>query len=179
MSPWPANRARPCHSKAAISGPSKGTPRPTAWPGAAEPLVITVTLTIINPTTPLISAGGVVNNATFTPNLEPGGELTGGMYVAIFGQRLAVRTEQVSSVPFPTSLGGASVTMGGLPAPLVFVSATQIVCVVPQALTSSAAAAGVAQGAPPSTAPVVVIREIFWQIDKVLSVQLRRGIDNR
>jgi uncharacterized protein (TIGR03437 family) len=124
------------------------------WAGAAEPLTIDVRLTVIQPTSPRLSMGGVVNNATYTPNSDPGGELSGGMFVALFGERLATDTELASTVPFPGSLAGTSARMGGLPMPLVYVSPLQIVGVVPQALTQTA---GVEQGLP-ATADVVVTR---------------------
>jgi len=127
-----------------------------AWAGAPEPLTIDVRLTVIDPSTPRLSSGGVVNSATFAPNSQPGGELSGGMFVALFGERLASATERASSVPFPNSLAATSVTMGGLPMPLVYVSPTQIVGVVPQALTQ---VAGIAQNAGETMADVVVSRD--------------------
>jgi uncharacterized protein (TIGR03437 family) len=126
------------------------------WAGAPAPLTIGVRLAVINPTTPRLSSGGAVNNATFTPNDQPGGELSGGMFVAFFGENLANSTELASTVPFPSSLAGTSATMGGLPVRLVYVSPTQIVGVVPQALTQ---AAEVAQGNPQATADIVVTRD--------------------
>jgi uncharacterized protein (TIGR03437 family) len=123
------------------------------WTGAPAPLAIDVRLTVVHPTTPRISSGGVVNSATFATNSMPGGELAGGMFVNIFGERFADSTVQAGVVPFPTSLGGTSATMGGLPMPLVYVSPTQIVGVTPQALTQ---VTGVAQGAPQAMADVVV-----------------------
>jgi uncharacterized protein (TIGR03437 family) len=126
------------------------------WAGAPQPLTISVRLTVIDATSPRMPSGGVVNNANFMPNNQPGGELSGGMFVALFGENLANGTEQAASVPFPTTLGDTSATMGGLPMPLVYVSPTQIVGVVPQALTR---AAGSAQTSPQNTADVVVSRD--------------------
>jgi uncharacterized protein (TIGR03437 family) len=74
---------------------------------------------------PLISAGGVVNAASFSAKVAP------GSLFSIFGSDLATRREDAASVPLPTSLAGASVTVGGRPAPLVFVSAGQINAQVP------------------------------------------------
>ena len=123
------------------------------WAGAPEPLTIDVRLTVIHPTTPRLSMGGAVNNANFARNDQPGGELSGGMFVALFGENLATDVERAFTVPFPSALAGTSATMGGLPMPLVYVSPLQIVGVVPQALTQ---AAGVAQGSPAATADLVV-----------------------
>jgi uncharacterized protein (TIGR03437 family) len=138
------------------SGLGRGTFNDTveiAWSGAPAPIEIDVRLTVIHPTTPRISSGGVVNSATFTPNSQPGGELAGGMFINIFGERFSSTTMQAGAVPFPTSLGGTSASMGGFPMPLVYVSPTQLVGVTPQALTQVAA---VAQSAPQTTADVVI-----------------------
>ncbi len=120
------------------SGLSAGVHRGSveiAWEGSTRTVSIPVTLNIVSATGPLLSEGGVVNAATFASNSAPGGELTGGMYFAAFGLRLADRTVQASAVPLPTELGGVTVSIGGIPAPLVFVSANQIVGVIPQGLT--------------------------------------------
>ena len=98
------------------------------------PNVVTVRLTIVVQGTPLIFSKGVVNSADFTANDRPGGELAGGMFVSIFGESLASGEGSVFTVPFPLSLGGTSVTIGGLPAPIVFVSPSPLVVVVPQAV---------------------------------------------
>ncbi|MCB9385388.1 MAG: hypothetical protein H6509_12305 [Bryobacterales bacterium] len=124
-----------------------------AWLGSSSTLQIPVSFNIVSATGPLISQGGVVNAANYRANNLPGGQLTGGMFVAIFGQRLAERTEQAPSIPLPTSLGGTSISIGGIPAPMVFASDRQLVAVVPQALTQHD---GVAQNI--SEADVVVVR---------------------
>ena len=74
---------------------------------------------------PQISAGGVVNAGSFQPKLTP------GALFSIFGQDLATARQDAASVPLPNSLAGATVTVGGKNAPLVFVSAGQINAQVP------------------------------------------------
>ena len=74
---------------------------------------------------PTISAGGVVNAASFTPKLAP------GALISIFGTDLATGTYSAGAVPLPTELNGTSVKIGGKDAPLVFVSAGQINAQVP------------------------------------------------
>lgn len=108
-----------------------------AWAGSTRTVSIPVTFNVVSSTGPLLSEGGVVNAATFTDNSLPGGELTGGMYFAAFGVRLADQTLRAATVPLPTELAGVTVSMGGIPAPLVFVSGNQIVGVIPQGLTQS------------------------------------------
>jgi len=70
---------------------------------------------------PAINPGGVVNGASFG-NLP----MTGGSIGSIFGVNLAVSTLVADSVPLPTSLGGVSVLIDGVAAPLFFVSPSQI-----------------------------------------------------
>lgn len=74
---------------------------------------------------PTISAGGVVNAASFTPKVAP------GSLVSIFGSDLATTTFAADSVPLPTELAGTSVKIGGKDAPLVFVSGGQVNAQVP------------------------------------------------
>ncbi len=123
-----------------------------AWLGSSETVRVPVSLNIVSATGPFINQGGVVNAATFLSNASPGGELTGGMFIAIFGQRLADTTEQAAAVPLPTTLGGASVSIGGIPAPMVFASDQQLVAVVPQSLSQQAVAQTIFE------ADVIVVR---------------------
>jgi uncharacterized protein (TIGR03437 family) len=71
---------------------------------------------------PVVTTGGVVNGASFTPGqaVAPGSE------VAIFGSSLAANTVPASTVPLSMSLSDASVTFNGVPAALYFVTASQI-----------------------------------------------------
>ncbi len=86
---------------------------------SAPPRVIRVRLAIVSATTPRMFSGGVVSNASFIPSGSPGGEISGGMFAAIFGESFAGDTIQVSTVPFPVTLGSTSVMFDNLPAPLV------------------------------------------------------------
>ncbi len=90
---------------------------------------------------PSITSAGVVNAASWSSPIAPG-EL-----VAIFGTNLA--TAQASAnPPYPNTLGGTSVTINGIAAPVVFVSSTQVNVQAPASLT--------AQGFDIGSAPVVV-----------------------
>ncbi len=76
---------------------------------------------------PVFALAGVVNAASFT-NAESGTAAAvspGGLY-SIFGTALASRAIAASSFPLPTSLGSATVKVGGLAAPMLYVSPTQI-----------------------------------------------------
>ena len=80
----------------------------------------------------------VVNGASFRPATEPNSAIASGAIVAIFGTDLASTTEVVTSVPLSTTLGETSVTFNDIPAPLFFVSDTQINAQVPFELMTGA-----------------------------------------
>ena len=78
---------------------------------------------------PRITAGGVVNSASFSQGVAP------GSLFSIFGTGLGMAMQAAESVPLPTSLGGVSVTIGGRTAPLLYVSPGQINGQVPYEVT--------------------------------------------
>ncbi len=69
-----------------------------------------------------IYAGGIVPGASF---LKGAGLAPGGI-VAIFGTKMGTDALGAASVPLPTSLAGASVSLGGFDAPIYFSSDGQI-----------------------------------------------------
>jgi adhesin/invasin len=77
-----------------------------------------VTLIVGTVAEPTIFA--VVNGASFQPGGAPRAIMT------IFGTNLSDATYQATSYPLPTQLGPTTVTVNGLPAPLFYVSPTQI-----------------------------------------------------
>jgi uncharacterized protein (TIGR03437 family) len=78
---------------------------------------------------------GVVNAASNSPGGAP---VSPGEFVAVFGTNLAASTLQAGA-PYPSVLGGVTVTVNNLPAPIYLVSANQINFLVPYAVTGSAA----------------------------------------
>lgn len=79
---------------------------------------------------------GVVNaasSAPFTAGLAPGELIT------LYGSGLAPDTKIAASVPFPTSLLGVQVLINGTPAPLYYVTPTQVSAVVPYGITTKVA----------------------------------------
>lgn len=68
---------------------------------------------------------GVLNGVSYSGNLAP------GTWAAIFGSNLASATKSAASVPLPTELDGVSVTIGGIAAPLIFISPGQINAIIP------------------------------------------------
>ena len=80
---------------------------------------------------PAIAPGGVVNAASFTAKVAP------GSLFSIFGSDLAVATDSAKSLPLETSMKDTSVTVGGKPAPLVFVSGAQLNAQAPYELAEA------------------------------------------
>jgi uncharacterized protein (TIGR03437 family) len=67
------------------------------------------------------------------------GPLAADSIVAAFGSNLAPRVEVAQSFPLPTSLAGTTLTINGVPAPLLFVSPTQINFLVPPTINTGQA----------------------------------------
>jgi uncharacterized protein (TIGR03437 family) len=76
--------------------------------------------------TPAITNGGIVNAASYAA-----GSLAPGSLATLFGSNLAASNATAAGVPLPVQLGGASVTVNGAPAPLIYVSSGQINFQVP------------------------------------------------
>lgn len=82
---------------------------------------------------------GVVNAASGAPALDA---IAPGEFIALYGAGLS-STTQAALPPYPTSVSGVSVTIGGIPAPIQLVSAGQINCLVPYGVTGSTVAIAV------------------------------------
>jgi uncharacterized protein (TIGR03437 family) len=70
---------------------------------------------------------GAVNSASYVPGAAP------GMLLSIFGQNLSTGTQVASRVPLPLNMHGTTATVNGTPAPLLYVSPTQVNLQVPYA----------------------------------------------
>ncbi len=81
----------------------------------------------LNASPPVLAAGGIVSAATYAARAP----LAPGMFIAIFGSRLATATATASRLPLESTLGVTSVTLGGRLLPLQFASDGQINAVVP------------------------------------------------
>ena len=102
---------------------------------------------------PQISAGGVVNAASFNDRLARGSLGT------IFGSNFTTTAPAgAASLPLPKTLAGVTVTVAGIPAPLIYVSSAQINFQVPYEVPPSGSAAVVVtrDGVPSNTANAVV-----------------------
>jgi uncharacterized protein (TIGR03437 family) len=122
--------------------------------------IVPVTLTIIDPgPVPILVDNAMVNAASFAPFGAPGHRTAPGSIVSIFGLDFALGLSQAESVPLPLALGGASVKINGVPAPLFFVSPMQINAQLPASLIGNQATVVVtnAFGAnPPAMAQIAI-----------------------
>jgi uncharacterized protein (TIGR03437 family) len=77
---------------------------------------------LLQPQTPAISSGGVVNAASFTPQLSP------GALASVFGTNFTGSGMEANapSLPLASSLGGVSVQVNGVSAPVLYSSPTQV-----------------------------------------------------
>ncbi len=97
-------------------------------------------------TAPDLQAATATLNGTVTPNLAPvlsqngilndlnpqvGGALAPGTVVQIFGSQLSGATASSNQSPLPTMLQGTSVVVGGIAAPLFYISPTQVNAQIP------------------------------------------------
>ncbi len=78
---------------------------------------------------PTINRNGVVNMASYTTSVAPGG------LISIFGQAMA-DPATASATPLPSVLGGSCVTVNNRPLPLLMTSPTQINAQLPPDLTA-------------------------------------------
>jgi uncharacterized protein (TIGR03437 family) len=74
----------------------------------------------VTPPLPATTTAAIVNAASLAPLIAPGSLIT------IYGVNLAAGDATAPSLPLPNALNGTSVTINGIPAPLIFVSSTQI-----------------------------------------------------
>jgi uncharacterized protein (TIGR03437 family) len=96
--------------------------------GANGPTIIPVVLTVLPPGPPVTYYQGVVENALYKAN-DP---VARGGIVALFGERLtAGNVTFAPSLPLSSTLGGASVFVNDVPAPVYFASPGQLNFVVP------------------------------------------------
>jgi uncharacterized protein (TIGR03437 family) len=92
--------------------------------------------TKISPSGVFLNPTGVVNagsSAPFTADLAPGELLT------LYGANMSAGTQIASTVPFPTTLNNTQVKINGIPAPLYYVTPTQLSAIVPYSVTTGIA----------------------------------------
>ncbi len=110
-------------------------------PGAFE-IDLGVATPPVSGTGVFLNPQGVVNAASFAPTGNP---IAPGEFIALFGTGLA-KSQQTASPPYPPSLNSVTVQINGKAAPMYFVSANQINCIVPFGLTGTTATITVTNG---------------------------------
>lgn len=93
---------------------------------------------------PNLSGAGVFLNPTGVFNAASYAPITSGIapgeLITLFGSGLATATLSITGgLPFPSTLGGVQVLMNGNPAPIYYVSPTQVSAIVPYSLTPNPA----------------------------------------
>jgi uncharacterized protein (TIGR03437 family) len=94
---------------------------------------------LLTPVLPAINAGGVANAASGATTLSP------GSLASVYGTYFTSLTASASTTPLPTTLGGVSVTVNGVPAPILYVNPTQINFQVPWSTQTGTANIAVSQ----------------------------------
>jgi uncharacterized protein (TIGR03437 family) len=92
--------------------------------------------TSISPSGVFLNPTGVVNAGSFAPFTAG---IAPGELLVIYGNNMSSGTQVASSVPFPTTLGNTQVKINGTPAPLYYVTPTQLSAIVPYSVTSGVA----------------------------------------
>ncbi len=134
---------------------------------------------IIGSLAPRFEAGAVVNPASNAPGMSPGS--FGAVYAA--GVRDEAGIAQADRIPLPTSMGGVSVTVGGVAAPLLAVAnvngVEQVTFQAPFEIAGrSEAPVVVARNGAASAAasvPVVEIQPAVYTIDGVQAIAVHNA----
>jgi uncharacterized protein (TIGR03437 family) len=108
---------------------------------------------------------GVANAASFAPAGNP---ISPGEFVALFGTGLAKST-LTATPPYPATLNSVTVLINGKAAPIYFVSAGQINCLVPYSTTGATATIVVQNGTASSntvTVPVAATSPGIYSLDQ-------------
>jgi uncharacterized protein (TIGR03437 family) len=105
----------------------------------AVPQTVSVPILFVNgPSTSDMAITAIANTATYSASVSP------GMVVAIFGSNLANTTAAATGNPLPYSLDGVTAAVNGIPAPIVYVSPTQVNVQIPYEAGAGPAVLGIA-----------------------------------
>jgi uncharacterized protein (TIGR03437 family) len=105
-----------------------------------------------NARAPALYSGGIVHAASFAP----ASPLAPGSIVSVFGRNLATGSSGVSTLPLPTSLAGATLTIAGIDVPLFYSSADQINAQLPFELAPNSRHQAVVKTADAITVPETI-----------------------
>lgn len=102
------------------------------------------------PAGPTMAITAATNGASFQQAYAP------GMIMTVFGKDLGLATESASAVPLPNSLQGFSATVNNVPAPLYYVSQTQVNLQIPYGTPAGAAILMASQGGQTATSQIQI-----------------------
>jgi len=102
----------------------------TSTNASNSPVSVPVTFTVGSVTPGTSVAYAAVNSASFAV-----GPLAPGSLVSIFGENFTATTASATSFPLPTQLGGVSVTINSVAAPLLYAGPSQINAQAPYELS--------------------------------------------
>jgi len=105
-----------------------------------------------NPSAPALATGGIVNGACFAS----GEALAPGSIISAFGRNLAQGQNLATRLPLEKSLGGATLSIGGIDVPLFFTSSGQINAQLPFELAAATRVQAVVKVRREGTGPEVV-----------------------
>ena len=116
----------------------------------------------LKPQTPAIANGGVVNAASFTAKFSPGALAT------VFGSNFTgAGLDAIGSLPLQSSLGGVSVLVNGIAAPVLYASSSQINFQIPWETKTGSATVVVSTGGIAGSAVNITVQaaapELFVQ----------------
>ncbi len=95
----------------------------------------------MQPATPSVANGGIVNAASFAPQVSP------GALASIFGSNfMGTGQSGIASLPLPAELGGLTIQVNGTPAPILYTSTTQINFQIPWETKAGSATVVVSAG---------------------------------
>ncbi|HXM42256.1 MAG TPA: protease pro-enzyme activation domain-containing protein [Bryobacteraceae bacterium] len=94
----------------------------------------TASVTVTSPTNGAPAIGGLSNAASYTETFAPGG------IVSVFGTNLAPASASAPTIPLPTMMAGTWASIGGIAAPLYYVSPVQLNIQIPYELTPGSVA---------------------------------------
>lgn len=119
---------------------------------SAQPLSVTVPVTLVVGASSNISIAGLANN------LSAGLIAAPGMIAAVYGSQMAPSGTSLTApgLPLPLSLGGVSATVNGVTAPLYFVSPGQIDLQIPYETSAGTAVLAVNNNGQIATFPFTV-----------------------
>jgi uncharacterized protein (TIGR03437 family) len=133
-------------------------------PGAYE-VFFSVQMAPLSGTGVFVNPQRIISAAGFAPAGSP---ISPGEFIAVIGTGLA-KSNQAAPPPYPSTLNGVTVLINNKPAPLYFVSATQINCLVPYATTGATATVVVQNGTASSnsvTVPVAATMPGIFSLDQ-------------